>query len=135
MRLHGHGYVVEVSLAAEETNEYGFVVDYNELKVFDEYVQSRCDHRHLNDVFTFQPTAENLARHFYEWISGTQSWPLLAVRVSETGKTWAEYRLPEKVKAVNLHVQLETEIQVGCSQPTFDEIRKLFRDDCQPFRY
>ncbi|HUM72266.1 MAG TPA: 6-carboxytetrahydropterin synthase, partial [Chloroflexota bacterium] len=35
--------------------------------------------------------AENLARHLYEWAK--EQWPqVTAVRVSETPRTWAEYR-------------------------------------------
>ena len=85
-------YVVEVDLRAEELNERGRVLDVDELKAFGEYVTSRCDHRHLNRQFGFPPTAENLTRHFFEWIDGTQDWPLAAVRVTEAGRT-AEYGL------------------------------------------
>jgi 6-pyruvoyltetrahydropterin/6-carboxytetrahydropterin synthase len=36
-------------------------------------------------------TAENMARHFYDWCA--ERWPeTCAVLVSETPKTWAEYR-------------------------------------------
>jgi 6-pyruvoyltetrahydropterin/6-carboxytetrahydropterin synthase len=44
----------------------------------------------LNNVFGFNPTAENIARHLFE--IGKSFWPQVsAVRVSETDKTWAEY--------------------------------------------
>lgn len=89
-RLHGHNYMVEVILQSETLNPQGFVVDYLELKPFKVYLDSELDHRHLNDVFPFPTSAENIARHLYEWAKAR--WlQVAAVRVSETPKTWAEY--------------------------------------------
>lgn len=90
-RLHGHNYVVVIELAAEELNGDGFVRDYHELASLKAYIDDRFDHRHLNDVLGTPPTAENLARHFFDWCRSR--WPeTSAVRISETPKTWAEYR-------------------------------------------
>jgi 6-pyruvoyltetrahydropterin/6-carboxytetrahydropterin synthase len=89
-RLHGHNYVVELVLQAERLNAVGFVVDYNELKAFNQMLQEEFDHRHLNDVLPCQTSAENIAQYLYQWAK--QRWPqVAAVRVSETPKTWAEY--------------------------------------------
>lgn len=94
-------YEVEVVLRAHEVGQNGAVVEASELKGFVEYVRSRCDLRHLNNEFSFPPTAENLARHFFEWIEGTRDWPLVAVRVSEEGRS-AEYgrAVPHTIKVV-----------------------------------
>lgn len=91
-RLHGHNYIVVVELAAAELNGDGFVRDYHELKSLKSYIDDHFDHRHLNDILGDRAsTAENLARHFYDWCA--QRWPETAsVKVSETPKTWAEYR-------------------------------------------
>lgn len=91
-RLHGHNYVVEVELSGEILNRYGFVRDYNELDALKKLIHERLDHRHLNDVLGDDGvTAEQLARWLYGWCRG--QWPeVTAVRVSETPKTWAEYR-------------------------------------------
>jgi 6-pyruvoyltetrahydropterin/6-carboxytetrahydropterin synthase len=90
-RLHGHNYVVTVELASEELDFVGFVVDYGELKEFKRYIDQEIDHRNLNTVLPGQPSAENLARHFYNFCR--DRWPeTVAVSVSETPKTWAEYR-------------------------------------------
>ncbi len=91
-RMHGHNYAVVVELAAEELNRHGFVRDYRELKAFKIYLDDEIDHRHLNEVFDCEAvTAEYLARHFYQWCKAR--WPeVSAVRVSETSKTWAQYR-------------------------------------------
>ena len=90
-RLHGHNYIVELVLAAETVNEHGFVIDYLEMKPFKEYIDNQLDHRHLNDVLPFPTSAENLAKHLYDWAKAHWS-QVTAVRVSETPKTWAEYR-------------------------------------------
>jgi len=92
-RLHGHNYVVELELSAslDELTDTGFVRDYGDLAIFKTWMDTTCDHRHLNDVLKANPTAENLAVWMYEeW---TERLPELScVRVSETPKTWAEYR-------------------------------------------
>ncbi|MFN3526349.1 MAG: 6-carboxytetrahydropterin synthase QueD [Paracoccus sp. (in: a-proteobacteria)] len=90
-RLHGHNYIVVVELASPDLNADGFVRDYHELKPLKDYLDDRFDHRHLNDVLDMPSTAENLARHVFDWCRSR--WPeTSAVKVSETPKTWAEYR-------------------------------------------
>lgn len=91
-RLHGHNYRVEVELSSETLNSVGFVRDYRELSALKTYLDDHVDHYHLNDVLGDDcVTAEQMARHFYQWCK--EKWPeVSAVRVSETPKTWAEYR-------------------------------------------
>jgi 6-pyruvoyltetrahydropterin/6-carboxytetrahydropterin synthase len=90
-RLHGHNYVVEVVLTAEQLDAVGFVVDYGELKPLKQIIDSELDHRHLNDVLPGATTAEAIARFLFD--RARALWPqTAAVRVSETPTTWAEYR-------------------------------------------
>lgn len=89
-RMHGHNYIVEVELSAETLNADGFVLDYHELKPLKAYIDTKFDHRHLNDVLDM-PTSEVMAKHFYDWCKSRWD-QVTAVRVSETPKTWAEYR-------------------------------------------
>jgi 6-pyruvoyltetrahydropterin/6-carboxytetrahydropterin synthase len=93
-RLHGHNYVVELELCAtvDDLGGVGFVRDYGELKDFSRWLESDVDHRHLNDLLTDRnPSAENLARWLFDrWQPRFPE--LSSVRVSETPKTWAEYR-------------------------------------------
>ncbi|WP_350334137.1 6-pyruvoyl trahydropterin synthase family protein [Coralliovum pocilloporae] len=91
-RLHGHNYIAEVELRSEVLNSVGFVRDYRELAALKDYIDGQLDHRHLNDVLGDDlVTAERLAKHLFDWASAR--WPeVSAVRVSETPKTWAEYR-------------------------------------------
>lgn len=91
-RLHGHNYSVEIELTAEQLNVHGFVRDYRDLNVFKKYLDENIDHQHLNDFFDNDSvTAEYLAKQFYDWCRAI--WPeISAVRVSESSRSWAEYR-------------------------------------------
>lgn len=90
-RLHGHNYIVEIELQSAKLDEDGFVLDYGDLRPFKQLIDDRLDHRHLNDILNVPTTAENLAYWLYEQAI-CFNWPVTAVRVSETPKTWAEYR-------------------------------------------
>ncbi len=95
-RLHGHNYVVRVEITSHKLNDDGFVIDYNELKWFKEYLDDQFDHRHLNEALIDPSgrttTAEALARLFYNVVDGwlNDFRPCsLRVGVSETPKTFA----------------------------------------------
>lgn len=91
-RLHGHNYIAEVVLESQTLNTVGFVRDYRELSDLKDYIDEHLDHRHLNDVLgQNNTTAELLAQHLYEW-SHARWHEVVAVRISETPKTWAQYR-------------------------------------------
>jgi 6-pyruvoyltetrahydropterin/6-carboxytetrahydropterin synthase len=91
-RLHGHNYIVEIELQAETLSSTGFVRDYHELAALKEYIDEHLDHRHLNDVLgDDNVTAEQIAKYLFDWCASL--WPeTSAMRVSETHKTWAEFR-------------------------------------------
>lgn len=89
-RLHGHNYVVRVVLDSLGLDEHGFVIDYGDLAPLADYIDTALDHRHLNDLL-IQPTAEHLAEHLTKRCR-QMGWPVRAVGVSETPKTWAWYR-------------------------------------------
>ena len=65
-RLHGHNYEIIVELRADTLNNVGFVKDYRELDGLKIYIDDVLDHRDLNNVLHFNPTAENIARHLFE---------------------------------------------------------------------
>lgn len=94
-RLHGHNYIIRVTLASETVNEVGFVQDYGELKPIGKWIDETLDHRHLNDVLgellpNGQTSAENMARYIYQRFK--PEFPTLeSVSLSETPKTWATY--------------------------------------------
>jgi len=90
-RLHGHNYSVIIELQSSILNSDNFVVDYGELKPLKNYIDQTFDHRHLNDVLQVDTTAENLAKHLFDWAKSR--WPQTsAVTIQETPKTSAEYR-------------------------------------------
>lgn len=84
-RPHGHNYEIEVFCKAPELDANGMVVDF---KLIKERVIDRIDHRDLNEVLPFNPTAENLAR----WICGEIP-HCYKVTVKETEDNTATYEL------------------------------------------
>lgn len=89
-RLHGHNYVVRVHLKSATLNEVGFVKDYRELNLIKNYIDETLDHRHLNDIFSFNPSAENIAKHLYDIFSKMIP-EIYAIEICETPKTSAIY--------------------------------------------
>lgn len=91
-RLHGHNYIVKIELSSDSLTPPGFVVDYRSLDALKHFIDTEIDHRHLNDIFgDHSVTSELLAKFFYDWCKSR--WPQVsAVSVSETARTWAEYR-------------------------------------------
>jgi len=69
---HGHNYRVLVTLAGEELDKAGLLLDFKLLKTLLSPVVDRIDHQMLNDLAPFtelNPSAENLARYFYQQTS------------------------------------------------------------------
>lgn len=88
-RFHGHNYILRVFLKGK-LNENGFVQDYGELKPIAEWIDKTLDHKHLNDVFSFQTSVENMSKHIYTLFK--PQFPLLhAIEISETPKTNCRY--------------------------------------------
>jgi 6-pyruvoyltetrahydropterin/6-carboxytetrahydropterin synthase len=64
-RVHGHRWVVEVEVAGERTDSIGMVHDFGEVRRILRSILP--DHLDVNEVYPdMNPTAENLARVFYE---------------------------------------------------------------------
>lgn len=63
--LHGHNWLVTVHCRAEQLDEDGMVCDFTEVK---RLIHDRLDHKFLNNVVPFNPTAENIARWICEQV-------------------------------------------------------------------
>jgi len=96
--VHGHNYKVQVTIAGEQLNPAGLLMDFVDLRAAVKAVAERLDHRFLNDLPPFDqinPSAENLARYFWEEVEPrvrTQGLRVDAVTVWETDATSATYR-------------------------------------------
>ena len=63
--LHGHNWIVTVWCKSQTLNANGMVMDFTHIK---REVQDKLDHKCLNDVVPFNPTAENIAKWVCEQI-------------------------------------------------------------------
>ena len=66
---HGHNYKVRVTLAGATLDEAGLLLDFKLLKQVLRPVIDRIDHQMLNDLepfTTLNPSAENIAKYFYD---------------------------------------------------------------------
>lgn len=57
--VHGHNWILSIECRSESLNENGMVTDFTHVK---EFILGKLDHAVLNDVFPFNPTAENIAK-------------------------------------------------------------------------
>ena len=57
--LHGHNWIVTVWCKSKTLDDNGMVIDFTHIK---REVQEKLDHKFLNDVVEFNPTAENIAK-------------------------------------------------------------------------
>ena len=57
--IHGHNWIIMIYCKSDKLTEYGMIVDF---KVIKNAISDKLDHKYLNDVFDFNPTAENIAK-------------------------------------------------------------------------
>lgn len=95
---HGHNYALEVSVEGTIDPETGMVIDLKKLKdIMRERVIDRVDHKNLNTDVDFLrgviPTAENLARCFWEQLApAITSGRLQQIVLHETERNSVSYR-------------------------------------------
>ena len=95
--VHGHNYRVQLTMEGAELDATGLLVDFVEVKKLIQTVVDYLDHRFINDLPPFDrlnPSAENLAKYFYDEISGRldRGVRLRQVKIWETEITSATYR-------------------------------------------
>jgi len=107
--LHGHNGRVVISLAAEELDDRGMVLDFGDIKhVVSKWIDETLDHRmllHRDDpaiaaleelgeplfLMDVNPTAENIARTISDFTQ-SQGFPIVETRLWETPKCYATWR-------------------------------------------
>ena len=99
--VHGHNYRCQVTMAGEQLDDIGLLVDFVELKRVVHVVLDRMDHQWLNEFPPFDrlnPSAENMAKFIYDEVSaglGNSNARVSGVRLWETDTASATYR-PKK---------------------------------------
>ena len=66
--MHGHNFIVEVTVAGPSLNSEDLLIDFRVLKGWTNEVLEEMDHKYLNDVECFKemnPSSEQVARHIY----------------------------------------------------------------------
>jgi len=86
-KLHGHTFQVEVQVEVERLDPTGIGIDFTEIKA--KLASILPDHTLLNDMFDFNPSAENLARHLYLRLK--EFYPVREVTVWESDDAAATY--------------------------------------------
>jgi 6-pyruvoyltetrahydropterin/6-carboxytetrahydropterin synthase len=92
--FHGHNWYITVEVEGPELNEDGMLIDFTIIK---QLIHGKMDHKNLNDVFTFNPTAENISKWVSEQIDNylSQHSTLYVhcskVRVEETQGNYSEW--------------------------------------------
>jgi 6-pyruvoyltetrahydropterin/6-carboxytetrahydropterin synthase len=86
-KLHGHTFQVEVEIAVKELDKTGIGIDFTGIKK--KLTESLPDHTLLNEVFDFNPSAENLAREIYGRMK--EFYPVTSVTVWESEDAAATY--------------------------------------------
>lgn len=96
--VHGHNYKVRVTVGGEQLNSIGLVMDFVDLRAAIKALAEPLDHRFMNDIPPFDkvnPSAENLAKYFYDGLEPTtraHGLQVQSVTVCETDTTSATFR-------------------------------------------
>lgn len=84
--LHGHNWNITVYLKSEKLDQNGMVMDFTIIK---KRIVERMDHKYLNEVFDFNPTAENIAY----WVQQELGDKCYRVEVEESANNLAIYEV------------------------------------------
>ena len=71
--VHGHNYRVQITLEGPQLDNIGLLVDFTRVKHVMRDVIKRLDPQFINDLEPFttvNPSAENMAKYFFEEVSG-----------------------------------------------------------------
>ena len=57
--LHGHNWIITVFCRSKFLDSNGMIIDFKHIK---NLISDKLDHKYLNEVVNFNPTAENMAK-------------------------------------------------------------------------
>lgn len=86
-KMHGHTFKVEVHFSGNSLDDSGIAIDFTILKSY--LGELLPDHKVLNEIYDFSPSAENLSEYFYKKIK--EDYPVEKVIVWESENTAASY--------------------------------------------
>ena len=91
-RLHGHSFVVRLTVSGDAVEPSGWVMDFADIKTAFQPVYELLDHYYLNDIPGLEnPTSENLARWIWQALK-PRLHSLSAIEIRETCTTGCVYR-------------------------------------------
>ena len=112
--LHGHRYVAEITVQADELDDLGRVIDFSVIKkIVGGWIDENWDHGTIVNEFDMSlirvcreedwkfytmkgnPTAENIAQYLYKKAGSLlkdKGIEILMVRIYETPNCWSDYR-------------------------------------------
>jgi 6-pyruvoyltetrahydropterin/6-carboxytetrahydropterin synthase len=67
--LHGHNFLVEVSVAGDRLNDEDLLIDFRVLKGWIKEILEELDHKYLNDIKYFKninPSSERIAKLIHD---------------------------------------------------------------------
>ena len=102
MRTHGHTYFVNITIAGDELDHNGFLVNFSDLK---KLIHDQFDHYLLNDLVQFKgksPSTEIVAQTIYQmvqsYLKDQKNQPkCVQVYLRETPSSYVVYR-PKEIK-------------------------------------
>lgn len=86
-KVHGHSFRVEVHIEVDELDSTGIGYDFKDIK--GKLAEILPDHTLLNEVYAFNPTAENLSKHFFQELR--KHFPVKSLTVWESKDASATY--------------------------------------------
>jgi len=90
--LHGHSYILEVSISGPIQNEGpkdGMIMDFKDIStVVKNEIINQWDHQFLNDIVDFTTSAENLAQECFKRLR--DKLPLEKIKLWETATAFVE---------------------------------------------
>ena len=98
-KLHGHLFKLFITVSGT-CNDIGLVLDFKDLKtIVKEEILDKFDHECINELISFNPTAENMVCYIFDVLSKyfieNSDWgrlKLIEVKLYETPTSYAVYK-------------------------------------------